>query len=88
MLWTVRGAETAVLAYVVIAARAWWFPVALFLGLLALVLGIALVATTVRLREVTVHDRRASLYLATYGGSDFMPGEGDEAARARVGRRP
>jgi hypothetical protein len=88
MLWLVRGAETAALAYVIIAARAWWFPVALFLGLLALALGIALASTRVRLREIKAHDDRQYLWLQYANlGTGFQAGEDDAAAREQAGRR-
>jgi hypothetical protein len=85
----VRAVETAALAYVIVAARAWWAPVALALLLVVIALAVALAATRVRLREITAHDERQYLYLLHAGlGSDFAAGEDDLAARARVGRRP
>jgi hypothetical protein len=76
-----RAAEAGLLAYLLMAGPVWMVAAIVLLALAVAFLALALAATRVRLREITAHDTRVSLYLATHYGTDYAPAEGDEVKR-------
>jgi hypothetical protein len=76
-----RAAELGLLAYLLTAGPALLVAAIVVLALAVVGLETALAATRVRLREITAHDTRVSLYLATHYGTDYAPAEGDEGKR-------
>lgn len=77
----IRAAEVALLVYLLAAGHVWMVAAIIVLAAVVVVLAVALAATRVRLREITAHDNRVSLHLATHYGSTYAPAEGDEARR-------
>lgn len=53
----------------------------ILLSLYAAVITTALMATRVRLREVSAHDQAVTRWAVAHGGTGYMPYDGDEQGR-------